>query len=324
MPFSRCALFGATLLTMALGCAPRPTAAARSAASEAEAQEERRCHRVIRALEAETRVALHVGSVSHEELARVIGAEGAAEALKHRVILRVRYETGGPVTPSDARDVRLLTRRTPTSWPAGLTPLELTRERLAYLTGELLPQTTTTETPSTATTTKQSRFDKALSNGPPGIAAGFLELITLGILPATNLFPDKEVTTPGNPRSVSVVEPTEADYLREAPMAEQLFRALQGDRTAGAPLLFERPHGGHITIRVRIGYNSMRPEETCRLLRIIEIPLPDGDSLEERIEKRFGAAMYPLYGAPPEAEDAAPEIPATQEQMADPPASDTP
>lgn len=284
-------LFGAALFTMVLGCATGANKEARSAAeAEKAAQERRRCEQLLVALDAEAQPAIRVSVVSRREIAGAIGMEGAAHVLAERVILRALYTSQ---VSTDPAEVRLVTRSGDAGWPVTLTPMGLDRMRLAQFTGESVPETTTVVTPSSTKSDKPGVVEEAASN-VGGAVVGLLRIFTLDLAPPASSVPRPDSSSLDAP-SVRVFVPTEEDYARGAPATERLHKLLRRK----SALVFQRPRETNVSLRVRLSYKSMRPGETCPLARMVELPLPEGDSIEERIEKRFGDATCSLSSTPP-------------------------
>lgn len=122
-----------------------------------------------------------------------------------------------------------------------------------------------------------------------GVATGMLELLTLGIVPFTEIFPGKK------PDRVTVVKPTDAQIRAAAPATmtvhDGLAEALKQVSRTWEPnaVLLERPKDGGIpTVQVeRRLVKSTKSGERCHAGVIFEQKLLPAPTLEESIARTF-------------------------------------
>jgi hypothetical protein len=145
------------------------------------------------------------------------------------------------------------------------------RELLADLSRESLPRAYTV-------VDKPGVLDKvgAAASSPGGFFAGLGELLTLGLIPVT------EITGVVKTRTTTVT-PTDADYARQAPAAETLYQSLKGKR--GNVLAFARPEGDDVKLHLRFDVRSVTGG--CLLDMEADVALPPGGSIEDRVNRRF-------------------------------------
>jgi hypothetical protein len=222
---------------------------------------------------------LHVHAVTRAELEASIGAAGARVA-DRVLLLDVTLDAQKPqgVEGTFALSLRGSGVKAPAGGkdPAGTGVALARRELFAALVDETLPQQRqVVHAPNAA-----DKIDAALSS-PGGFLAGLGELVTLGLVPVT------EITGVVKTR-VTTIDPTDADYAKKAPAAETLYQSFQNRR--GRPFAFARPEGDdvrlhvHIELRTHVGSCSLAVEAD------VALPKEGSDaSIEDRINRRFAS-----------------------------------
>jgi hypothetical protein len=225
------------------------------------------------ALASDLEPAVHVHAVTRAELEASIGEAG--DRVADRVLLLH--------VVSDARKVRGIEGEFTVSLagagvkaPAGSkeppgSGVVARRELLAALVQETLPHE--------HVVVDRPGFDdkmKAAAASPKGFLAGLGELLTLGLIPVTELAGVVQTHT-------AIVSPAEEDYRQKAPAAETLYQSFQGRR--GQALAFARPVGDDVALRVR--FDARANVASCHFGVEVEVALPPGGSIEERVNRRF-------------------------------------
>ena len=240
---------------------------------------------VLEHIEQDAEPSLNVYGVTREELARAVGEASAEQVAEQAVLLRVS---------DDYNTLSLWNMELAVSLRGGGKTLETapaSREMLAVLTREVVPQPTTVKTGGTVL----DKVTGSLEGGLPGVAAGLGEALTLGIVPFTQIFGfDK--------RESHTHYPTDEEYLQRIPAAETLRRSIDRDSSAGSGregprrsyLVVERPKAQDLRLVVEWSYGATSYAGPCRLTRRFELALPPGDTLEARVNALFRNRMVRL------------------------------
>lgn len=250
-------------------------------------------------IDEEARPRLHLYAMPPEELRRSLGEAGARLAEQAVVVRAVAAIDDVQI---DDFELRVLLMG-PDGAVAAIPPHV---ERLAELTGETIPPD------EVEVIAGGRRFQSRRFRERPllGVVAGVLEASTLFMVPVTE-FTGHTRREPGD---VIVTEPTPAQIAASAPAASMLaeesarlshVRYDQG-REVASVWLWPRATSGPLRVVVEWSYlahgcASKRPamrrpvgSSTSEVVRVVELPLPDGPDLESRLFAVFGDRMQRL------------------------------
>ena len=289
-----------------LGCAPVERLARRGHYADAmcaaryQARDPERAQaRLLDELDRRARPRIHLHAVPATELEAGLksgGARLAEEALLVRAVIEIddMEIDGFRVRVALASGGRVLEAQ-----PAQ-------REVIAAYVGEPLPQVETTTVPTRRRLVAERWVERPLM----GLVAGAFEASSLFVVPVTVLTGHSAY----DPGYTVHDYPTDEEYAAAAPVTETVFQAaVEARETSGNASahvwLWPRPRTPDARVIVEWGYQAVgcvssrpafreRPSEgNAELIRRLELPLPDGQDLESRINARFGDRMQPLGGA---------------------------
>ncbi len=230
--------------------------------------------------------AIHVRAVTAAQLGDSIGA--AAEAIhKEVIILRV-------VADAHAIDAAMSFNLELDAGPGAMRELPTDREALAKLTQEHVPESRTRVLDPGG-----RRLTADGAGGPLGLlAAGTFELLFLGLIPFTEMTGHVKRTA----RQTESIKPTDAEYLKGAPVTETLFRSMAKSEAHDGWMqpkqwfsMWTRPATDRVRLVIGWSYEAYSEQEgRCDMSNQLVIPLPPGGTIEARINRLFGPHMRTL------------------------------
>ncbi|MEM6996355.1 MAG: hypothetical protein AAF721_37960 [Myxococcota bacterium] len=301
-------IFGACLC-LSLGCAPplgrmlerRQFANAMCAAEVFSRDPERAKDRVRARVNAVARPRLHLHAVPKAELVASLGDAGALLA-EQAVVVRALVSLDEIDVDDFQMSVALV------DGVRTLEPWAPTRERLAGLMGEGLPQPVVEVVPEH----RRLNRDRLRAHPLMGVTALVFEASTLFAVPLTEMTGHIERV----PETRSVTDPTAAELAAAAPHTEAMLAKIQEltyrTGAVGGELsmvwLWPRTRGGAEQLHVHWMFSvhdcagksaAMRKVagESATLVGAQSLPLPQAADLESRINARFGDQMLMLTNA---------------------------
>lgn len=247
-------------------------------------------------------VAIHLSAVSQRQLGEVLGEQMAEKIYSQVSIIRVivdpQFMQLRQVYTAEIIGDSVAVENTngANGSEAKMTTISPTRENLARLTGERLPQATQ----SYSSPSRVDRLGAAVTSGAGGWVAAFFEAITLGAVPVT------EILGYGGHGTRSYYSPTDNDYLRTAPAAEKLYRSLYqvndrgraGENAHTLYLLVPRTLTGKKQLVIVAGYDGQPSRGQCRFGRRVVIALGSSGALEDDISTMFKSTPRRLNDLP--------------------------